>query len=207
MRRRALTLILTAITACASALVVAHDRPLSHDRVNELLGPDPDLVFFFATGPDHPDLACSRAGAPQDDADAQTATAIAVGWLARRCEDDHIQLRLTPEGKRLSSHWSRSGDSPGAARAPEDPGEWTFWSVPVARFERIGSPEIQKTEFESRRRVIVKGQWAANGDGQRLQRVGWQGFRDRAERDETLELRIGGWHRIPSVIGHDLSGL
>jgi hypothetical protein len=190
-----------------TAVFLAYFRPLSLERVYEELGPDPDLVFVFATGVDNPRLPCTQVEDPNDDSTDQTATAIAVGWLIRRCEHDHIQFRLTPEGRRLSSSWSISGDSLTATRSPEDPLEWTTWFVTAARFERTGTPEIQSTEALGQKRVIVKGRWVTNSDGQALQRAGWQALRGPALREEVFELTNFRWHLIHKVLGIDLSGM
>jgi hypothetical protein len=196
------------LTLAGTAVFLAYFRPLSLERVNEELGPDPDLVFVFATGIDNPQLTCGQVEAPNDDSPVKTATAIAVGWLIRRCENDHLQLRLTPEGRRLSSRWSRSGDNPTLARASEDPLKWTTWFVTAARFERTGTPEIQSTKALGRKLVVVEGRWVTNSDGQALQRAGWQALRGPAVREEVFELTNFRWHRIPKeVLGIDLSGM
>jgi hypothetical protein len=201
MRPWALTLGGLALAAMAVALFL-RSRPLTLERVNEELGPDEDLVFVFATGPDNPQLACSQMG-PAEDTIAQTATAVAVGWLDRRCENDHIQLRLSAQGRRRSAHWSRSGDSPLRPRTPEDEREWTNWFVTAARFERIGAPEIQPTDEGSARRVVVRGRWVPNDEGLLLRRAGWSEIRAPAERDEDFVLRMGRWHMVPKLLGRD----
>jgi hypothetical protein len=193
-----------ALLASAAALFFAYFRPLSLERVNEELGPDPDLVFVFATGIDDPQSRCGDVEAANDDSTAQTATAIAVGWLVRRCEHDHIRLRLTPEGQRLSSRWATSGDRATATRAAVDPVEWTTWFVTAARFERLGPPEIQPTEVLRRKRVVIEGRWVTNGDGQALQAAGWEALRGPAVREETFELTNARWRRITKLLGHDL---
>jgi hypothetical protein len=186
---------------CAVAVFAVRHRPLTLERVREELGPDPDLVFEFATGPDNPQLTCEQMGSQRDE---RTATAVAAGWLVRRCEDDHVQLRLTAEGRRRSVHWLRSGDGPGFTRQPEDDREWTDWFVTAAHFERTALPRTESTDARDRKRVVVPGRWMANDEGQILRRAGWAELQGPAERDEDFVLAWGRWRRIPKLLGRDL---
>jgi hypothetical protein len=204
-RQRTLALALLLASGLATALVSYY--ALTPRRTSALMGRDPDLVLIFAIGPDNPQLTCAQmdattAATDPANADAAMAAAIAVGWLQRRCENDHIQLRLTAEGRRRSLHWGRSGDSPLRAREPEDEREVTDWFVTAARFERIGSPTIEPTAWD-RRRVVVNGRWVPNEEGRLLQRAGWKEISSAAAREEDFEYQWWRWVWIPRLLGRD----
>jgi len=173
---------------------------LTEARVIEEQDPIEDLSFYFATGPDNPQLTCEQVGGPTD-AVEQTATAIAAGWLERSCEENHVQRRLTTEGTRRAAQWMRSGDSPLHAREPEDGTEHS-WYVTAARFERRGAIDMLPGEAPDRIRVVIHGSWIATDDGHVLQRAGWAAI-NAPNLDEEFRLRDGSWYRVRHLHGVD----
>ncbi len=211
-RPRTRTLVLGVLGVAVAAM---RFWPLTLARVDQELGRRDarayDLVFSFQTGPDNPDLTCEQMGEAKD-AFLQTATAIRVGWLDRRCERDHIQLRLTPEGERRSTHWTRYDESGPAAQGHDTDGQ-TQWSLTVAHFQRTGVPEILPSDegavdalftFSPRKIVRLRGRWIPNEDGQLLQRAAWHGIVAPADRDEDFVLGPWArWRHAPRSLGID----
>lgn len=177
-----------------------HPGPLTEARVLEEQDPVEELSFYFATGPDNPQLTCDQVGRPID-AVEQTATAIAAGWLERPCEGNHIQRRLTMEGTRRAAQWMRSGDSPLRVREPEDGSEHS-WNVTAARFARRGAIEMLPGDGPDRIRVVIHGSWIATEDGRVLQRAGWAAI-NAPNLDEEFRFRDGSWYRVRHVRGVD----
>jgi hypothetical protein len=175
--------------------------------LEDQLPDDRVLTFSFLTGPDNPQLSCAEVHEPEDDDTRKTA--ILLGWLVRQCEQDHIQFRLSADGRRLSSSWGRSSDSPVQPRKPENENELTGWFVPVANFRRTGAIDILPADLaecgscasdgvEAMKKVVVHGHWEPNATGKRLARVGWPPIAaDRLE--QTFVFRRGTWQRIEHV--------
>lgn len=173
-------------------------RPLTAARVERELGPDPDLIFEFSTGPQG--TVCAQAASDDPEVAARSAAALAAGWVARGSGQGHAELRLTSAGQRVVA---RSPYAPTTCEA-DARGTVTTYGVPVARFERSGSPEVETTESRTRRRVVVRGRWVPNEAGQVLARAGWRPLLAPALRDERFELHLDGWRRIPDLLGRDL---
>lgn len=176
------------------------DGSLTLARVNYDLGPDNDNIFSFRTGPDNPDRTCAEMGEVNvlHDGPHETTTAIRVGWLDRRCENNHIQLRLTEAARKLSPRWQRSGDSLCEPRTPEIDTEDYNWFVSAARFERIGQPQIVATKSPDEKRVIVRGRWALTDEGKILKAAGWKWVQSSAAVREERFVResSGQWHLV-----------
>jgi len=129
--------------------------------------------------------------------------AIAAGWIERRCENNRIQFQLTAEGRRRSVHWKRytleglnaSTESPRHARGPDDDDqEWTHWYVPVARYERSSTGDIQSADRPHRMRVLVHGRWVPNDEGHLLRQAAWAEI-DVRDHEALFTLRDAGGGR------------
>lgn len=190
----------TVVLVVAGLVFWYYSRPLSLEQVNRDLGDDPDLIFEFGAASADPPV-CDASGTGDDDLAEQNAAAVAAGWVTRRCERGKIELRFTAAGLRLPAK------SPLDLMPHDESGVLTTtFRLPVARFDRTGSPRFQRREW-SWRHVVVPGRWVPNREGQLLARAGWHPILAPALREESFELRIRGWHLIPRTLGIDLSDL
>ena len=181
-----------AITQCASP--GPPPRLTDLEARQALAGKPRDLEFVLHSGRDP-----SASGCETKSLLSQEVAAVAAGLLLVRCLGRHRDFKLTIEGWRRSAGWT-------GISAPARGGTTVTWRFPIARFERVGMPEIQGTNDPARPRVILHGHWILNADGRLLRRAGWT-IEGPAHREYRLQWRGREWRVERRAVSDRMPGL
>ncbi len=155
------------IALCWSPLValLGCTPRLTPERVIEDLGQDDLVLTVFTVEEQEVSREDCRTDVTMFDDERDAADA--AGWTEEICKGDPRFMKLTAEGRKASVRW-QSGDefhTPGTAHR---------WDVPVAHYERSGTPVIRPGATSTERLVMIPGRWIPNEDGKRLYAAGWK---------------------------------